>query len=584
MSVFENSEDGDTILGADFNAILNNTADSLFHYSSNTEGDETANNIGDLLDMLETSSAAIVASAQKRRRTSMGSYDTKTMLSLLEDEKETKHPSSSSMKRMEAERDEMKIKNELANDKLQEMANELEFVKGKFMRQISFLDSENSNLRKESEARLQKYYDEKKKWQTSVRELHQQHEKKESAAAKAAAAAALASTKSSSGSSKSESEESKKMTVKLKDLERLINQKSAEARINADSKIIAESKLYEAEQELKVLRSLSSSGDGGHVKSGGHDYYDRTAQEASKRKAAAAQDEKIASLTEQCSAAEDMLKRVTRAHDKLEAKVKNQTLLDVRMDDITAKLQAAQREIEKHAQINAEYDSLLKEKQTWTVQFRLCMSKSTKNDTSDTTSSLSSSSSSSSSSQESEITPYTVLVALTSLQQENATGLVARGELESKVKSLNRAIYRAETKYQESQRTRMELSSQAETATHKLHLSQQQLDLYKGEVTSLRALLQTFDAEFNIGKPTVNLVMGQKDELILRLREELDKCREMAVLMAASQITAVGGAKGIPISLEAVMEQGQGSQEHVEGLQEVPPLIPSYTTLTHSLI
>jgi hypothetical protein len=69
---------------------------------------------------------------------------------------------------------------------------------------------------------------------------------------------------------------------------------------------------------------------------------------------------------------------------------------------------------------------------------------------------------------------------------------------------------------------------QIERASSRLRLAQQQTKLYEGEVISLRALLQSFDVEFSIGRPSDSTLLHMKDDVIKSLRDIIEKCRSEA--------------------------------------------------------
>jgi len=67
-----------------------------------------------------------------------------------------------------------------------------------------------------------------------------------------------------------------------------------------------------------------------------------------------------------------------------------------------------------------------------------------------------------------------------------------------------------------------------ERSENQLRLQQQQVKLYEREVSSLRSLLHSFDAEFRFGKPEASDMLRMKDEVISTLRADIDLCREEA--------------------------------------------------------
>jgi hypothetical protein len=78
----------------------------------------------------------------------------------------------------------------------------------------------------------------------------------------------------------------------------------------------------------------------------------------------------------------------------------------------------------------------------------------------------------------------------------------------------------------ESERIKADALYSVERLENKIKLAQQQGRLFEKEVKSLRALLQSFDAEFKIGKPTAETLIASKDKIVDDLRSQLDELRE----------------------------------------------------------
>ena len=73
--------------------------------------------------------------------------------------------------RESVENDELNILIEKLQDQLKNTQNEMERLKERNERQLLFLETENNQLKKLSEEKSEKYYDEKKKWQSKLRAL-----------------------------------------------------------------------------------------------------------------------------------------------------------------------------------------------------------------------------------------------------------------------------------------------------------------------------------------------------------------------------------------------------------------------------
>ena len=70
---------------------------------------------------------------------------------------------------MTAKIDEIYLQNECLKDKLKGSIDELARQKEKSAKQLVFMEAENNQLKKESAGLSDRYYDEKQKWQSSLR-------------------------------------------------------------------------------------------------------------------------------------------------------------------------------------------------------------------------------------------------------------------------------------------------------------------------------------------------------------------------------------------------------------------------------
>lgn len=73
------------------------------------------------------------------------------------------------IRKLTAKIDETYLLNECLKDKLRGSINELARHKEKSAKQLVFMESENNQLKKESAGLSDRYYDEKQKWQSSLR-------------------------------------------------------------------------------------------------------------------------------------------------------------------------------------------------------------------------------------------------------------------------------------------------------------------------------------------------------------------------------------------------------------------------------
>jgi len=105
--------------------------------------------------------------------------------------------------------------------------------------------------------------------------------------------------------------------------------------------------------------------------------------------------------------------------------------------------------------------------------------------------------------------------------------LRAQSELETNASELTKRVVKAESSLADAEKSKKEANFNLERIENKLKLAQQQSRLYEKEVKSLRALLQSFDVEFKIGKPEkADKLLISKDNLIEDLRQQLDSCRD----------------------------------------------------------
>lgn len=73
--------------------------------------------------------------------------------------------------------DELKLKNERLADQLKQTKLGFDREKDKFLRQLEFLDAENTQLRKSYSDKSELYFEEKKKWKEKQRSLESERDK-----------------------------------------------------------------------------------------------------------------------------------------------------------------------------------------------------------------------------------------------------------------------------------------------------------------------------------------------------------------------------------------------------------------------
>lgn len=110
-------------------------------------------------------------SAQKRQRLSIGSTSSVVLAEDDEDFSPNKSMSyqNADNRKLTAKLDESHLLNERLKEKLEGSVEELAKYKERTAKQLVFMESENIQLKKESTAMSDRYYDEKQKWQASMR-------------------------------------------------------------------------------------------------------------------------------------------------------------------------------------------------------------------------------------------------------------------------------------------------------------------------------------------------------------------------------------------------------------------------------
>jgi mitotic spindle assembly checkpoint protein MAD1 len=225
-----------------------------------------------------------------------------------------------------------------------------------------------------------------------------------------------------------------------------------------------------------------------------------------------------------CSDLETTLRRKTREFDRLERKIQNQSLLEEELSTTNIKLKLSQDQIEKFKHTESLYHSLLNEKSEWSVLFQGIINE---NDES-SLESINELKNIQKVSSSSDINPSAVLRALGSIQKKYVLLLKSDHDLSESNKDLVKRLTVLDELLVKITDEKKGSDYQIERASSRLRLAQQQTKLYEGEVVSLRALLQSFDVEFSIGRPSDSTLLKMKDEVIASLRDVIEKCRSEA--------------------------------------------------------
>ena len=174
--------------GGDYSLLLQSIEGRI---SENINGDTSTNG----------SPSADYSSAVKRRRESGGATPGADYLL-----------NSAKKLRSAMELDEVLLENEQLKDQLQRLKSDHQIAREEQIRQIKFLDERCSSFKKESADRLEKYYEEKKKWQTKQRETESLLKKATEKASSGTSALPSSSVASTNG-------HNDQVTQKLRELE-----------------------------------------------------------------------------------------------------------------------------------------------------------------------------------------------------------------------------------------------------------------------------------------------------------------------------------------------------------------------------
>ncbi len=443
------------------------------------------------------------------------------------------------------EMDEVVLENEQLKDQLQRLKTESQIAREEQIRQIKFLDERCTSFKKESAERLEKYYEEKKKWQSKQRETELLLKK---AVEKAATPALPVPTGASSSANNDLIEQ------KLRTLEKDLMSKVSEAKSAMQDKLTLETQLYEANLELKELRAAQGAGS----------MNGEAMNEAR-------------TLRKQFSELETVYKRMAREHEVMKLKMKNQGLLEEEVSTFRAKLRIAEETVSALKHIQAEHQQLQGEKVLWSQLFQEILQEAREADHPALLAgedgslldvlSASSTGSSSGTSSAPSVAPAQVLRVLSAYQRQCAVLLQGQGQLQQAQAEVRRQLREAIKTQRAAEDESIRLSDELEKMEGQLRSATQHSRLYTNEISTLRAMLATYDSEFSIGKPDTTKMFALKDQLISELRSQLDASRSEA---------SMSGTKAR--LLEARVEELEGSV--AAGQDEKRKLQDAVTTAT----
>ena len=408
--------------------------------------------------------------------------------------------------RSTAELDELKLQNEQLQDEVREARGELDRAKERHARQITFLEEENDKMKKSVTDAKERYYEEKKKWQAKYREASKTAN---NLSVSFSSPPPTATTKKSDNLiSLDDNTERDKWTVRLETLEKDMKRRAEEAGDLAAENADLKKKLA----ELEGVSALQAVAAGGSPKtSTGGEEYRAEARE----------------LRKKCGDLEISLRRKTRELERLEAKVQNQSILEEELNSATSKNKTMVSAVEGAKSIEAQYHSMLEERKTWSALFKDIVNANKDTAGDDFESFLMSYGNGSG-----EISPMALLKAFSATQQKASLLLKDRGDLQSQVKNLKHTVAQGQKDLKDAQAAKKGESKDKNSLENKLQVAARQVRLYETEITSLRSLLKSYDNEFSMGKrPTKEDFLKAKNDLIDRLRVDLDKVRQEAALL-----------------------------------------------------
>lgn len=262
------------------------------------------------------------------------------------------------MMMMSIENDELKLLNEQLKNQLATLRDSSERARAKLLHQMTFIESENDQLKSALEEKTEMYYEEKKKWQTRCRSLEAdqaklQRELEELQSTKSAAHSVLVPAPAASRNGVNIMHGNSPWKVRLEELEDSVLSKSTQLLASNNKIADLEEVNKNNEQELLILRAAVRSSQS----------QQEDAKEARELR------RKYADLEKECRAK-------TRELSNVDGKLKNQSLLSEEVAGLTSKLANAVQQMDRLKTIQGKYQQYLQEKQNWNKIFGDAMKES----------------------------------------------------------------------------------------------------------------------------------------------------------------------------------------------------------------
>jgi mitotic spindle assembly checkpoint protein MAD1 len=411
---------------------------------------------------------------------------------------------ASSTLKLQLQVDELKLTNEQLKEQLKSYKTEHEVFKDQSARQLKFLEDLNIKYKAEVESARQKYYDEKKKWQTKLRESEDAYKKLQLRTMESTNATADPGHALNYLSSPDATATTSATAQRLQSLEALISDTQAEAKRN-----LSFQRVTQLEQELKLYTSATSASS---LSTNAHALLNDDLNIEHRK------------LRKQYQDLETMYRRKCKEADKLQQQVKNQNMLEEELATCQTNLSLSQDTITFLQSMEIDHRRLLEECKTWKQVFH-SLSASPK--TSSSSAVAAASGNVKMSEDETASVSPTRVVSMVQEMQHQCLLLQDRiGELECTLISLRSSLCQSDSRLTQCEQEKLHLQTQFDQIQVKHSVVTQQTRLYEKEIVSLRTLLQSFDMEFAIGKPEATFMLQAKDQLLETARQEVDAARQ----------------------------------------------------------
>lgn len=461
------------------------------------------------------------------------------------DESKSNNIKRGDIMKMSAEVDELRLANEQLKDQNNILKDDNERMKDKLLRQMTFLEAENTQLKKFLDDKNEKYYEEKKKWQAKFRSLEAENARLTSASKAMALRqppgppAAVVTTSATSSAS---------WQQKFLELEKAVHAKSQELRAVSSKNAFLEERIQGMKQELSSTRGLSSL------------------QQQQEEEVLEARE-----LRKRCAELEKDLRSRSRDISRLESKQQNQSRLEEEISALETKLQLSQASVHALKDTEGKYLVLVQEKEDWNNIFKTSVSSTVRGT--------------------SEVNPAVVLRSLSEAQRKCSLLLQVQGDLECNMARLQSALHVSEESVSALQTQLTREGVRVLELAAGLKAARETAGMFEGEVSTLRVLLRSYDSEFQVGRSGVRIgiggseegVLGIKERVIEGLRRDLDGCRGQlkAFIEQGVRVQAQGAAVPVVVedNMDVIDKDKEGDRDRDESRREVGVLRDLYEGL-----